>query len=62
MLALYSEVQPRMLSLMTDVFGNYVIQKFLEHGSQVGLLKQSCLAVGHCHEQPCAPAWGRPWP
>ena len=61
-LALYSEVQPRMLSLMTDVFGNYVIQKFLEHGNQVGLLEESCLAVGHPHEQPCAPAWGRPWP
>ena len=55
-LALYSEVQPRMLSLMTDVFGNYVIQKFLEHGNQVGLFERSCLAVGHPHEQLCAPA------
>ena len=59
-LALYSEVQPRMLSLMTDVFGNYVIQKFLEHGNQVGLFEQSCLAVGHPLEQPCASALGLP--
>lgn len=55
-LALYSEVQPRMLSLMTDVFGNYVIQKFLEHGNQVGLCEQRCPAVGHLLEQLCASA------
>jgi len=27
------EVYPHALSLMTDVFGNYVIQKFFEHGT-----------------------------
>ena len=30
---IFAEVQPRALTLMTDVFGNYVIQKFFEHGS-----------------------------
>ncbi len=30
--AAFSEVLPRILHLMTDVFGNYVVQKFLEHG------------------------------
>ena len=29
-----SEILPHASSLMTDVFGNYVMQKFLEHGSQ----------------------------
>ena len=28
----FTEVMPRSLALMTDVFGNYVIQKFFEHG------------------------------
>lgn len=37
--AAFSEVLPRITSLMTDVFGNYVVQKFLEHGSQVHRLK-----------------------
>ena len=27
------EVYPHALGLMTDVFGNYVIQKFFEHGT-----------------------------
>ena len=30
---LFQELFPSSFSLMTDVFGNYVIQKFLEHGS-----------------------------
>lgn len=29
----FVEVLPRALTLMTDVFGNYVIQKFFEHGT-----------------------------
>lgn len=29
---MFQEVQDRCLKLMRDVFGNYVIQKFLEHG------------------------------
>ncbi|KAE8697018.1 Pumilio 2 isoform 2 [Hibiscus syriacus] len=28
----YEEIMPHALALMTDVFGNYVIQKFFEHG------------------------------
>ena len=30
---LFREVHDRALKLMRDVFGNYVIQKFLEHGA-----------------------------
>ncbi|URD83567.1 Nucleic acid binding protein NABP [Musa troglodytarum] len=29
----FEEIMPHALSLMTDVFGNYVVQKFFEHGS-----------------------------
>lgn len=29
----FDEILPKALTLMTDVFGNYVIQKFFEHGS-----------------------------
>ena len=32
--ALFQEVLPRALELMTDVFGNYVMQKLFEHGRQ----------------------------
>lgn len=28
----FDEILPQALRLMTDVFGNYVIQKFFEHG------------------------------
>lgn len=28
----FDEILPNSLQLMTDVFGNYVIQKFFEHG------------------------------
>ena len=28
----FEEILPNALQLMTDVFGNYVIQKFFEHG------------------------------
>ncbi len=30
--AVFEEIVPNALELMTDVFGNYVIQKFFEHG------------------------------
>eukprot|EP01063_Lacrimia_lanifica_P008189 TRINITY_DN1529_c0_g2_i2.p1 TRINITY_DN1529_c0_g2~~TRINITY_DN1529_c0_g2_i2.p1 ORF type:complete len:650 (+),score=183.05 TRINITY_DN1529_c0_g2_i2:104-2053(+) len=30
---LFEEVLPEVLDLMTDVFGNYVVQKLIEHGS-----------------------------
>ena len=32
---IFSEIRPNCLQLMTDVFGNYVIQKFFEHGNQM---------------------------
>jgi mRNA-binding protein PUF3 len=31
----FREIEPNALQLMKDVFGNYVIQKFFEHGNQV---------------------------
>ena len=31
---MFREVQDKSLKLMRDVFGNYVIQKFIEHGAQ----------------------------
>ncbi|CAG8680008.1 21637_t:CDS:10 [Gigaspora margarita] len=31
----FDEILPNALQLMTDVFGNYVIQKFFEHGNQM---------------------------
>lgn len=36
-MAVFEEVEPHAISLMQDVFGNYVIQKCFEHGSKVGL-------------------------
>ena len=30
----FREILPNGMQLMTDVFGNYVIQKFFEHGNQ----------------------------
>ncbi|GIZ37021.1 hypothetical protein CKM354_000048400 [Cercospora kikuchii] len=30
----FNEIDPNAIPLMTDVFGNYVIQKFFEHGDQ----------------------------
>jgi hypothetical protein len=37
----FEEIIPNALQLMTDVFGNYVVQKFFEHGNQ---LQKSILA------------------
>ena len=31
----FREIEPNAIQLMRDVFGNYVIQKFFEHGNQV---------------------------
>ena len=31
----FEEILPSALQLMTDVFGNYVIQKFFEHGKSL---------------------------
>lgn len=39
---LYEEIRPHVIALMQDVFGNYVIQKLFEHGTQVGFL--GCLS------------------
>ena len=33
------EVLPRILNMVTDVFGNYVVQKFLDHGQLEQRLK-----------------------
>lgn len=30
----FREIEPNAVQLMKDVFGNYVIQKFFEHGNQ----------------------------
>lgn len=45
------ELLPRCLSLMTDVFGNYVVQKFLEHGGP----EQRAAIAGVLKGQVCAP-------
>lgn len=34
-MAVFEVVEPHAISLMQDVFGNYVIQKCFEHGSKV---------------------------
>ena len=34
-MGVFEEVRPHVIALMQDVFGNYVIQKCFEHGSQV---------------------------
>lgn len=39
--ALFDELLPDALRLMTDVFGNYVVQKLIQHGS-----KEQCEALG----------------
>lgn len=46
----FSEILPAAYSLMTDVFGNYVIQKFFEYGSseQKTALVQKVRNVGTC--------------
>ena len=35
LMAVYQEVEPHVIPLMQDVFGNYVIQKCFEHGTKV---------------------------
>lgn len=47
----FEEIYPEALVLMTDIYGNYVIQKFFDHGSSkqhqllVNLLKTNMLAL-----------------
>jgi len=40
-IGVFQEILPQAIALMTDVFGNYVIQKFFEHGSEE---QRDCLA------------------
>ena len=35
LMEVYQEIQPHVIGLMQDVFGNYVVQKCFEHGNQV---------------------------
>jgi mRNA-binding protein PUF3 len=39
----FREIEPNTVQLMKDVFANYVIQKFFEHGNQV----QKKILAGH---------------
>ena len=41
------EVLPRILTLITDVFGNYVVQKFLDHGALEHRLKLAGMLQGN---------------
>ncbi|KAL5973387.1 hypothetical protein ACLOJK_030037 [Asimina triloba] len=43
----FEEISPQALSLMTDVFGNYVIQKFFEHGSSTQRRELANQLTGH---------------
>lgn len=43
----FVEVMPQALTLMTDVFGNYVIQKFFEHGTPAQRRSLAGLLQGH---------------
>lgn len=45
--AVFTELVPMMLSLMTDVFGNYVIQKFFEHGAREQRVSLAGFMAGH---------------
>lgn len=45
--AVFEEILPQAYSLMTDVFGNYVIQKFFEHGTPAQRRSLAGLLQGH---------------
>ncbi|KAL0045822.1 hypothetical protein WJX82_005732 [Trebouxia sp. C0006] len=51
-MAVFEEVQPHAISLMQDVFGNYVIQKCFEHGSKEVLEALAGVIQGQQHG-PC---------
>ena len=61
--AVFNEMLPSALRLMTDVFGNYVVQKFFEYGSteQVGGWRGSLGSAPLCahglETRPAACAW-----
>merc|ERR1712137_1122014 len=43
----FDEILPCALQLMVDVFGNYVIQKFFEHGTKEQITLLGCELEGH---------------
>nr|GEV74791.1 pumilio homolog 1-like [Tanacetum cinerariifolium] len=43
----FNEIMPQAFSLMTDVFGNYVIQKFFEHGNAAQIRELADQLNGH---------------
>lgn len=43
----FEEVQPHVITLMQDVFGNYVIQKCFEHGTKVRGCSLRCKQAVH---------------
>jgi mRNA-binding protein PUF3 len=47
---LFNEIGPDMVPLMRDLFGNYVIQKLIEHGSQAQKARMVEAAKGHLVE------------
>jgi hypothetical protein len=47
---MYNEIQPNALTLMTDVFGNYVIQKFFDYGSEEQIRGLAGVMKGHVWE------------
>lgn len=47
---IFNEIREILFELMTDVFGNYVIQKYFEHGSAVQQLVLLELMMGHIYE------------
>ncbi|KAG8053794.1 hypothetical protein GUJ93_ZPchr0001g31553 [Zizania palustris] len=42
----FSEIMPQASTLMTDVFGNYVVQKFFEHGSTTQIKELADQLIG----------------
>nr|KAJ0190260.1 hypothetical protein LSAT_V11C800393320 [Lactuca sativa] len=44
---IFPEIVPHAHSLMTDVFGNYVIQKFFEHGTKSQRRELAGQLIGH---------------
>ncbi|KAF5767629.1 putative armadillo-like helical, pumilio domain-containing protein [Helianthus annuus] len=43
----FNEIMPQAYSLMTDVFGKYVVQKFFEHGSATQIRELAEQLTGH---------------
>ena len=44
---MFREILENAMQLMTDVFGNYVIQKFFEHGNQSQKKRLAAQMKGH---------------